>query len=300
MGLHEWVRVLEGLRSLGTLSVSLTGGDPLAHPDFLAIARAARERGLVVKVLTNGSLVTREMAHELAEMRVQDVELSIHGAKAGTHDEVTARPGSFEQLWRTVEILLDAGIRVVLKTPLTKLNTTEWEAMAALADEKGIPYVVDPLLMPRDDGDLEPLSFAAPVEAVESLFARLADRGLLHPLRRRVPGERNCGVGWSGVAVDPEGNVYPCLQWRKGSLGNVRLTPVAELWRAAPEREAAVSVSRRANDMLATMDGPVSGRWFCPARAHLVTGDPLGLDDGFLREATAAARVWHARAQETA
>ena len=300
LDLHEWSRVLEGLRSLGTLSVTLTGGDPLAHPDFLAIARDARKRGLLVKVLTNGSLVTPRLARELREIRVQAVELSLHGARPETHDRTTARPGSFRQVWEAVGFLQAAGIRVVLKTVLTSENAGDLEAMADAACERGIPYVVDPMMSPRDDGDLGPLAFSASAEDMERLFSRLADKGLLRRRRRRVVGDLNCGVGWSGVAVDPEGNVFPCLQWRAGTLGNVRETPIAELWRDAPERQRAVSFSRRANTMLASMDGAVSERWFCPARAYLVTGDPLGLDDGFLREAMAVARAWRARPQESA
>lgn len=306
LGGDEWVAVLDGLRVLGTLGVSLTGGDPLAHPDFLAIARAARTKGFVVKVLTNGSLVTPELARELGEIRVQDIEISLHGATAETHDRATSRPGSFEQVWRAVEVLRSsgsgtgAGARVVLKTPLTSLNAGEWEEMARMAAEREIPYVIDPLVVPRDDGNLGPLAYSAPAEAMEKLFGRLADEGLLRRPARKTPGELNCGVGWSGLAIDPEGNVSPCLQWRKGGLGNVRDVPVDRLWLRSAAREEAVAISRRANDMLASMEGPPAARWFCPARAYLATGDPLAFDEGYLREAAAAARAWGARAQETA
>jgi len=302
LGAQEWIAVLDVLSTLGTLGISLTGGDPLAHPDFLAIARAARSRGLVVKVLTNGSLVTAELARELGEIWVHDIEISLHGARAETHDRATSRPGSFHEVWRAVDLLRDAGAgaRVVLKTPLTNLNAGEWEEMARMAEERQIPYVVDPLVIPRDDGDAGPLAYSAPVEAMEKLFGRLADEGLLRRHGPRTPGEMNCGVGWSNVAIDPEGNVYPCLQWRTASLGNVRQAPIEELWAHSPVREEAVAISRRANDRLASIDGPHSARWFCPARALLVTGDPLAFDEGFMREATATARVFQARAEVTA
>ena len=38
----EWVGVLDELRALGTLYVALTGGEPLTHPEFSAIARGVR------------------------------------------------------------------------------------------------------------------------------------------------------------------------------------------------------------------------------------------------------------------
>ena len=40
----------DDLRALGSLSVALTGGEALLHPQFLAIARAARDRSLAVRI----------------------------------------------------------------------------------------------------------------------------------------------------------------------------------------------------------------------------------------------------------
>src|SRR5260221_12161897 len=76
----EWVAVLDELRALGTLSVPVTGGDPLAHPEFFEIAAAARGRGFAVRLFTNGALVTEEVAERLARLHLLGVEMSLHGA----------------------------------------------------------------------------------------------------------------------------------------------------------------------------------------------------------------------------
>ena len=91
----EWIAVLDDLRALGTLSIALTGGEVLTHPDFLQIARAARERRFSLRILTNGALVGEEMADAIAGLDPTGVELSLHGATAESHDRTTGRPGSF-------------------------------------------------------------------------------------------------------------------------------------------------------------------------------------------------------------
>ncbi len=51
LSLAEWTEVLDDLRTLGTLSLTLTGGEPLTHPDFVAIARAASDRRFAMRIL---------------------------------------------------------------------------------------------------------------------------------------------------------------------------------------------------------------------------------------------------------
>jgi MoaA/NifB/PqqE/SkfB family radical SAM enzyme len=286
----EWIAVLDDLRSLGTLTVTLTGGEPLAHPEFLAIARAARERALALNVFTNGSLVNDALADALAALTPVAVEMSVHGACAATHDRTTGRPGSFASMLGGIERLQARGVRLLLKTPLTRWNETEIDGIVALAESRGVPLRLDPTLTPRDDGDRGPLAYAATAAGVERLYRQVAALGQL-PTAVRTPGGANCGVGRVTLAVDPEGNVYPCLQWRVRSLGNVRETPLAEMWRTSPVREEAAAFAQTANDRLLAGGGALARFPFCPALAQQATGDPLGIDPAHRLRAEAAERI---------
>jgi MoaA/NifB/PqqE/SkfB family radical SAM enzyme len=290
LAVADWRAVLDDLRVLGTLFVALTGGEPLVHPGFLAIARAVRERAFALRILTNGALVSEAVADEIAGLRPLAVELSLHGATAKTHDRATATPGSFHAMLRGLGRLLDRGVGVVLKSPLTRLNEAEIVGMRRLADERRVPWRVDPVLTPRDDGDAGPLAYRASADATERVYRELASRGQL-PQEERAEGGTNCGLGRTTVAVDPEGNVFPCLQWRRAPLGNVRETPLREMWAGSPERLRAASVARAANDRLVRTGGALASFPFCPALALQHTGDPLRPDATHRAQAEAAERV---------
>ena len=286
----EWLAVLDGLRALGTLYVALTGGEPLTHPEFLAVARGVRERAFALRILTNGALVTEPLAEGIAALHPLAVELSLHGATAATHDRATATPGSFDAMLRGLDRLLARKVGVVLKTPLTHLNEAEMEGMRRIAEERGVPWRVDPVLTPRDDGDAGPLAYRASPEAVSRMFRELAALGQL-PLEQRAEGGTNCGLGRTTIAVDPEGNVFPCLQWRRAPLGNVRETPLPSMWAGSTERLFAASVARSANDTLVAAGGAVSSFPFCPALALQRTGDPLRPDESHVEQAGIAERI---------
>jgi MoaA/NifB/PqqE/SkfB family radical SAM enzyme len=286
----EWVAVLDDLRELGTLGIVLTGGDPLVHPDFLAVARAARDRRFAVRLFTNGSLVTDAVADALARLDLVGVEMSLHGALPETHDRATQRPGSFVAMMDGLGRLRARGVPVLLKTPLTHLNEAELDGMVELAARLGVPHQIDCHITPRDDGDTGPLQYRASAEGIERMYRKVAALGRL-PETSRSAGGVNCGLGRLTMAVDPEGNVYPCLQWKKTSLGNVRDTRLVDLWRGSSVREQTAEVARAANDAMLAQ-GEAAARFpFCPALALEHTGDPLRPDEQHLLEADIVHRL---------
>ncbi len=294
----EWRAVIDDLRELGTLNVTLTGGEPLLHPQAFEIMAAARARAMTFRLLTNGSLVSDDAARRLAELRPVAVELSLHGARPETHDRATATPGSFEALWRGVAALKRHAVPTVLKTPLTRLNEHEIEEMIALTEREGVPYNLDATLTHRDDGDPAPLQFSMTREGLARYYAILARHTQL-PASARTAGGANCGLGRTTLAVSPEGDVYPCPQWRKSSLGNVRTTRLLHLWHASPVRERAAAVALQANDAILAAGGPMARFPFCPAVALERTGDPVHADPLHLAQAEAAHRARLAAASET-
>jgi MoaA/NifB/PqqE/SkfB family radical SAM enzyme len=286
----EWAAVVDDLRQLGTLNVTLTGGEPLTHPQAFEVMAAVRARAMTFRLFTNGALVTQEVARRLAELRPVAVELSLHGARPETHDRTTATPGSFDALWRGVLALKSHGVPVILKTPLSRINEHELDEMVALTERAGIPYNLDATLTHRDDGDSGPLQFSMTTEGFARYYALLARRKQI-PATHRTPGGVNCGLGRTTLAVDPEGNVYPCPQWRKASLGNVRETRLLQLWKSSTVRLEAAAVAREANDALLAAGGPMASFPFCPAVAQERTGDPVHADALHLADAEAAARA---------
>jgi MoaA/NifB/PqqE/SkfB family radical SAM enzyme len=273
---REWVPVLDDLRALGTLFVTLTGGDPLAHPEFLAIARDVRERRFALVVLTSGLLVDGRRAREIARLSPLWVELSLHGASAASHDAATRVDGSFAAVGRAVARLRDAGTRVRLKTPVTRLNFAEVEAIAALAASWQATIQMDPVITHRDDGDTTPLGYRVRREDLPVLVDRLAAIGQLPPLLSRSREGPICGLGRSTVAIDPEGNVFPCLQWRGSSLGSARQRRLASLWRDSPAREVAAATAVAANRCLSATEEAIATFRFCPALALEATQDATG------------------------
>ena len=297
---EQYLAFFEELRDLQVLNLTLSGGEPLAHPDFLQLGARARELGFVIRIKSNGHALRGEMARRIRdEVDPFLIEVSLHGATAATHDRQTRVPGSFDRLLVNLREMLGLGLRVKVNSTLTRWNEGEIEGMLEIADGFGLPLQFDPEVTPRDDGDVEPLSIAPSREALERLFsvqgarsgagslsvAREGDEGITP-----VPLEKHCGAGSAGIAVDPYGNVYPCVQWRR-PVGNLHEQSIGEIWTGSAGLREVRELTARAKDVVNAQGaaGPLLN--FCPGLAETRTGDPLQIYPDAVRRADVLKRV---------
>ncbi len=282
----HYLRLLEDLAALQVLTLTLSGGEPLLHPDFWAIGRRARDLGFVVRIKSNGLTLGAVVVRRLrAEIDPFIVELSLHGATPATHDRQTQVPGSLARLLANVRTLQAAGQRLKFNCPLTAWNETEMPAMFALAAALGVPLAVDTRLTPRDDGDLSPLELVASEAGMRQVLD-LQRAAAAEKTGSRARGDRevtagdschHCGAGAATLAVDPFGNVYPCVQWRR-AIGNLHERSVAELWHGSRELERVRAVTRAVKQQFDAWPEEERPPGFCPALAEQRTGSPLRLD----------------------
>ncbi len=286
--LADYERLFEEMRTLGCLHLTLSGGEPLAHPDFFAIGAKARELDFVVRVKTNGHGLDRELAGRLrSEVDPFIVEVSLHGACAETHDRQTRVAGSFDRLVHNLDVMRATGLRVKINTALTRWNEREIEGMFAIADRFAVPLTLDPEVTPRDNGDRDPMRISASPEGLRHLVAVQASRrkGTQAEVLREGDAEihsrdpdRHCGAGASGIAIDPYGNVYPCVQWRR-AIGNVHGSSLQGIWRANGKLDEIRRLTVEAKGVVSGHDSEVPLVGFCPGVAEMLTGDPLAVPE---------------------
>jgi MoaA/NifB/PqqE/SkfB family radical SAM enzyme len=275
LAFEQYDTLLRDLASMDVLNVALSGGEPLAHPDFFRIGARARELGFVVRVKSNGHALRGELARRLRdEVDPFVTEVSLHGATAATHDRQTRVPGSFVRLVENLHEMLALGLRVKINSTLTVWNEAETAAMYDLTDSLGLPLRFDLQVSPRDDGNRTPLNVSPTDDGIRELIrvedARMAGfPPMPEPVASDVaPSAKHCGAGSAAIAVDPYGNVYPCVQWRR-AVANLHERGIIDIWAdsfggiRAETEEAKRTVSAHPRGQLLN---------FCPGLAEVLTG----------------------------
>ncbi|MFQ5766689.1 MAG: radical SAM protein [Acidobacteriota bacterium] len=288
------------LSDLGILYCALTGGEPMVHPDFWAIAREVRRQKMALRVYTNGCYIDAAAADLLAgEVRALEAEISIHGSTPDVHDRLTGLSGSLEKALRGVRLLRERGVRVVMKTPITRLNQHQVWDMYRMGQDLGAVVTFDPVITPRDDGDAEPLRMQATPEFLVKFWSEewkelrggYSATPVDHTLVRA-----NCGTGRTTVAIDPYGNIYPCIQWRRKAGNVLEVGELAQLWRTSPVLHEVRRLSLELPGKL--LKGCESGEFctFCPGVAEVQTGDPMNIYPQAVANARAKSLAYRQRA----
>ena len=105
---------------MNIINVTLSGGEPLIHKDFLQFLAKCREFDLSVNVLTNLTLLTDEIVSEMKKNPLLSVQTSLYSMDPSVHDSITKVKGSFDKTKNGVLKLLSAGIPLQISCPIMK------------------------------------------------------------------------------------------------------------------------------------------------------------------------------------
>jgi MoaA/NifB/PqqE/SkfB family radical SAM enzyme len=279
-------QIFEALRKIsefGVLYLTLTGGEALCHKDFFKIAREAKRLGMALRIYSNGYLMADpKMVRRIVELNPMEVEISIHGARPESHDALTKIKGSYEKTVRAIENLVEAGVKVVLKCPITSLNQDELFEIKAFGDRFGLQVQFDAVITPKDDGDTSHFD----LRPTDAFYARYWAEDYLKLHGGRMPpkknhcasegSEANCGTGRSGFTLDPYGNVLPCVALRRPVANILEVDSLEQVWNTSPVLIEVRDLAVKARD---AMNRHELGDYvqFCPGVAETQTGDPLEL-----------------------
>lgn len=279
-------QIFESLRKVsefGLLYVTLTGGEALCHRDFFKIAREVRRLGMAVRIYSNGYLMAdRAVVKKVKELNPVEVEISLHGSRPESHEALTRIKGSFQKTVQAVENLTNAGIKVNLKTPITRLNQAELFEIRQIGDRFGLHVTFDAVITPKDDGSLDPLSLRPDDEFLQKYwgewYAEL-HHGKLPPRANHCAAdgvEAVCGSGRAGFTIDPYGNILPCVAFRRPVANILEIDSLEQVWSTSPVlgevRDLAVQARRRLNEH---ENAPYFT--FCMGVAEKQVGHPLAL-----------------------
>jgi radical SAM protein with 4Fe4S-binding SPASM domain len=269
------LELLDELAEMGTLFLTLTGGEPLIRRDWEIIARRARELGFQITFLSNGSLVDDRTADTLAELAV-DVQISFHSADSEVFEEITSRSGSWARVLDAVKRLRDRNVPVQLSVPVSRLNPDGADSVPRLAEDLGVEVQVYTKIVPAKSGDCGPLAVRLPApDAVRlaggpGVGCPVPDETAEHP----AGDGPLCAAGVRYANITAAGDVLAC-NILPGPAGNINRSSFREIWENSTLLHQIRRIRRSDLSVCSTCSRlPYCGR--CHAQALAEDGDILG------------------------
>ena len=268
LSLEECKRVVDDLAAFGVPAVLLSGGEPLARPDFFEIARYAASRGLRLTLSTNGTLLRRATAFGLRQVGFSYVGISLDGIGAA-HDAFRGRAGAFEAAVQAFRNCQAVGQKSGLRLTLTRHTIENLDAILDFIEEENIARVCFYHLVFSGRGSMlqlvEPERLRAALDRILDRVRLWASEGVsrevltvdqpadgvyvylrllqesperasdaLRLLEWNGGGANSSGVGIANI--DSQGHVHPDQFWQAYTLGNVRERAFSDIWQNSKDK----------------------------------------------------------------
>lgn len=119
----EVCKQIEEIIAEGCPGVFLTGGEPTLHPDLPGLIRHCRDRGLHVRIITNGQLLAdKAYLARLVEAGLEHLHMSIMSHRPDTQAFLSGNPHSLENISRALSHLAETDLVVDINTAINHYN----------------------------------------------------------------------------------------------------------------------------------------------------------------------------------
>jgi SynChlorMet cassette radical SAM/SPASM protein ScmE len=262
--IEEWLQFFEELNRCAVMNVTISGGEPFFRKDLPELVEGIVRNRMRFNILSNGTLITDEMAAFLASTgRCDGVQISIDGSVPTTHDACRGE-GNFLKAMQGIKSLQKHNVPVSVRVTIHKQNVWDLENVSKLLlEEVGLSSfstnAASYMGLCRKNTDQVQLNVEERSLAMDTLLkldrkynGRIsASAGPLAEGKdwlemekacqqesETIPGRGHlsgCNGPMSTLAVRADGVMVPCSQMSQLQLGRINSNDLREVWQEHPE-----------------------------------------------------------------
>lgn len=135
----QWLRIAEQAKAMGTLNLTLTGGEPFTHPEFWQIYEQLNKMGFLICVLSNGYLINEDVIENFKKYgKPFLLKITLYGASDETYKRVCGVPDGFTKVSRAIGLIKEAEILLKLTSTIVRENAEDLQKIYSFAKENGV------------------------------------------------------------------------------------------------------------------------------------------------------------------
>lgn len=231
-------------------SVSFTGGEPTLIPDLPDLIRYAKDLGMRVNLITNGTKIIPALAQKYAEHGLDSAQVSLEGVTAETHDDIVRSRGAYHKTIAAIKHLKNAGILTHTNTTITRANLHECVEFPRFIKETfqndkfsmnliiptGSGAIHDDLIVAYREigGYLEQIIAASERQGVEFMWYSPVPMCMFNSIVYGL-GNKGCAACDGLISIGANADVLPCASY-DDPVGNLLRQDFSELWQSEKAR----------------------------------------------------------------
>ncbi|SDB15002.1 radical SAM additional 4Fe4S-binding SPASM domain-containing protein [Pseudobutyrivibrio sp. YE44] len=242
--LNQYRQLLKKLDVKG--HINLTGGEPLCSPHFYKLLEEFKKDSDLYSfsILTNGTLITPEVAEKISSYNPEYVQVSLEGGKR-TNDYIRGK-GVYKKVGKAIDSLKKFGIFVSISFTATKINCKEFPKVVKFAKKHKVDNVWSDRFIPLgDEKDVELIMDSKETAAYLKLMQAERFKLMQKHSKTRISMYRalqfiftndypyQCTAGDSLLTVMENGDLVPCRRMPI-VVGNLLSEDMYELYMNSP------------------------------------------------------------------
>lgn len=246
--------ILDQCKELRLLHLTLSGGEPMLHKNFKDFLKRCREYDFSVNVLSNLTLLDSSLIQEMKANPLLGVQVSLYSMNPSIHDQITQMKGSFEKTKAAIIQLIENDIPLQISCPIMRQNIDCYSDVIDWAKKHNIHVANDYGIIGQYNNSNNNLDCRLSIDEIKTIMNNkvVNDDNYLqrikndvHNKKDRTPNDYICSVCHSSICITENGKVYPCAGWQGYILGNVKETPLYEIWTSSKKVQYLRSLRRK-------------------------------------------------------
>lgn len=149
---QQWLDIAKAAKDRGMIFALLTGGEPLVRKDFFEIYDGMREMGLLISINSNGSMLQGRILERFLESPPARFNISLYGGSNETYRNMCGIP-AYTSVKENIRALRQAGVDVSLNLSITPYNKEDLARIYADSVELDVnvrasSYMYPPVRLP--------------------------------------------------------------------------------------------------------------------------------------------------------
>ena len=236
--------IVEQAISLGLKEITLSGGEPLLHPDIISFLDFLQKKKIKTNIYSSGIILTGKKLDVIPDFIIEKltfinkVIFSLHGKSSHIHEKISKIQGSFDITCKSIDKACKRKIPVELHFVPMNLNINDLDGIIQYASSKGIKNISLLRLVPQGRCSNE---LMLSCEQKQQLYKNVKRLRIQYPnIKIRMGAPFNC-INFSGIRcsaaqnkllISAKGEVFPCeaFKFLRGTRPTIYQSTLEEIW----------------------------------------------------------------------